>query len=48
MLLDEEQLAAHEALDALRARISGGEVGGGIYLWGSVGRGKTMAHGRVL
>ena len=42
MLLDEEQLAAHEALDALRARISGGEVGGGIYLWGSVGRGKTM------
>ncbi len=42
MLLDEEQLAAREALDALQARISGGEVGGGIYLWGSVGRGKTM------
>lgn len=42
MLLDKEQLAAREALDALQARISGGEVGGGIYLWGSVGRGKTM------
>ncbi len=42
MLLDEEQLAAREALDALRVRISGGETGGGIYLWGSVGRGKTM------
>ncbi|MFE5875028.1 cell division protein ZapE [Rhodococcus sp. NPDC056506] len=42
MLLDEEQLAAREALDALRVRISDGEVGGGIYLWGSVGRGKTM------
>ena len=28
MLLDKEQLAAREALDALQARISGGEVGG--------------------
>src|SRR5690606_24876909 len=27
---------------ALRARIAIGGIGGGIYLWGGVGRGKTM------
>lgn len=42
MFLDREQLAARESLDALRVRIGGGGVGGGIYLWGRVGRGKTM------
>ncbi|MDI9917559.1 cell division protein ZapE [Rhodococcus sp. IEGM 1379] len=42
MLLDEAQLSARESLDALRAKIAAGGVGGGIYLWGGVGRGKTM------
>ncbi|OYD67958.1 cell division protein ZapE [Rhodococcus sp. OK302] len=42
MVLDEAQLSARESLDALRAKITAGRVGGGIYLWGGVGRGKTM------
>ena len=42
MRLDEEQLSARASLDALRARIAIGGIGGGIYLWGGVGRGKTM------
>jgi cell division protein ZapE len=42
MRLGEEQLSTRASLDALRERISIGGGGGGIYLWGGVGRGKTM------
>lgn len=42
MLLDEAQSTARTSLDVLGTRVAAGEVGGGIYLWGCVGRGKTM------
>lgn len=42
MYLDQEQLMVRESLTALSGRIAHGGVGGGIYLWGGVGRGKTM------
>ncbi|MGC0362228.1 cell division protein ZapE [Rhodococcus sp. 27YEA15] len=44
MFLDGWQIAAQSALTELRSRVDGGSgtVGGGIYLWGSVGRGKSM------